>query len=222
MTKFHYNNGVPTNVYYNNQVVNKVFYTDANGNNTEVWPLTPATPTTPVAPTTSIGTALTEVEVTSTGSGQPFMRIIVNFLENGFIEIRSQEVTAISGHSLNTTPMHSSSIGYSEPDPTMFIQESILREFKWTTSAASSFSGYQFKCSDNQGTGSSLTEGGVLSNFDNYYTYAYQGPGTLGFVQLRLDKNGMGDASNTHKFTIKDPTGNEASFSIDFSIEISA
>jgi hypothetical protein len=42
MTKFHYNNNVPTNVYYNNQVVNKVFYTDANGNNTEVWPLTPS------------------------------------------------------------------------------------------------------------------------------------------------------------------------------------
>jgi hypothetical protein len=42
MTKFHYNGSVPTNVYYNNQVVNKVFYTDANGNNTEVWPLTPS------------------------------------------------------------------------------------------------------------------------------------------------------------------------------------
>jgi len=42
MTKFHYNGSVPTNVYYNNQVVNKVFYTDANGNNIEVWPLTPS------------------------------------------------------------------------------------------------------------------------------------------------------------------------------------
>jgi len=42
MTKFHYNGSVPTNVYYNNQVVNKVFYTDANGINTEVWPLTPS------------------------------------------------------------------------------------------------------------------------------------------------------------------------------------
>ena len=42
MTKFHYNGSIPTNVYYNNQVVSKVFYTDANGNNTEVWPLTPS------------------------------------------------------------------------------------------------------------------------------------------------------------------------------------
>ena len=57
MTKFHYNNSIPTNVYYNNQVVNKVFYTDADGNNTEVWPLTPS------VPTTSIGTTLTFVDV---------------------------------------------------------------------------------------------------------------------------------------------------------------
>ena len=136
MTKFHYNGSVPTNVYYNNQVVNKVFYTDADGNNTEVWPLTPA------APTTSIGTTLTSVDVTSNrqmgGSGQPLMRIIVNFLENGFIEIKSQEGNAISGHSLNTTPTHSSSFGYAN-EPTKTLQE-----FRWTTSTASIFSGYQF------------------------------------------------------------------------------
>jgi hypothetical protein len=39
MTKFHYNTNIPSNVYYNNASVNKVFYVDANGIETEVWPL---------------------------------------------------------------------------------------------------------------------------------------------------------------------------------------
>ena len=77
MTKFHYNNGVPTNVYYNNQVVNKVFYTDANGNNTEVWPLTPSE---------TISTHQVNIADTST-SGQ--FEVTITFNTNGSIVFTS-------------------------------------------------------------------------------------------------------------------------------------
>tara|TARA_B100001093_G_scaffold433222_1_gene430045 strand:- start:495 stop:1130 length:636 start_codon:yes stop_codon:yes gene_type:complete len=209
MTKFHHNNSVPTNVYYNNQVVNKVFYTDADGNNTEVWPLTPA------APTTSIGTTLAAVNVFADPDPiafrPPRQRIIVNFLDNGFLEIQSEEVSEVGGSSLTTIPAHSSSFNQSN-QPSKTISD----EFKWisTASSGSTFSGYQFKCGDNENTGSALVETGALATFDTYTGF------TLGTAQLRLDKTGNGDSQNTHTFTIKDPNGNEVSFSIDFQINI--
>ena len=77
MTKFQYNTGVPTSVYYNNQVVNKVFYTDANGNNTEVWPLTPSE---------TISTQQVNIADTST-SGQ--FEVAITFNTNGSIVFTS-------------------------------------------------------------------------------------------------------------------------------------
>tara|TARA_B100001248_G_scaffold234432_1_gene196542 strand:- start:376 stop:1008 length:633 start_codon:yes stop_codon:yes gene_type:complete len=208
MTKFHYNNSIPTNVYYNNQVVNKVFYTDADGNNTEVWPLTP---------TTSIGTTLSFVDVVAdkdpTSFRPPRHRILVNFLDNGFLEIQSSEVSEVTGSSLTTTPTHSSSFTHTG-QPTKTISD----EFKWISTAASgsTFSGYEFKCGDNENTGSALVETGALCtpSFNTYTGF------TLGTAQLRLDKTGGGAAQNTHTFTIKDPSGVETSFTIDFLINI--
>ena len=209
MTKFHYNNSIPTNVYYNNQVVNKVFYTDADGNNTEVWPLTPS------VPTTSIGTTLTFVDVVAdkdpTSFRPPRHRILVNFLDNGFLEIQSSEVSEVTGSTLTTTPTHSSSFTHTG-QPTKTISD----EFKWisTASSESTFSGYEFKCGNNETTGSSLAETGALATFNTYQTYA------MGSAQLRLDQIGGGASQNTHTFTIKDPSGVETSFTIDFLINI--
>lgn len=77
MTKFHYNNIIPTTIKYNNQVVNKVFYTDANGNNTEVWPLTPSE---------TISTQLVAIADTST-SGQ--FEVTITFNTDGSIVLVS-------------------------------------------------------------------------------------------------------------------------------------
>ena len=208
MTKLQFNSTVPNNVYYNNQSVNKVFYVDPNGVQTEVWPLTP---------TTSIGTTLTNVSVVAnlkTGELRPPRhRIIVNFLDNGFLEIQSDEVLHITGSTLTTTPDHSSSFT-NEGQPTKTISD----EFKWisTASSESTFSGYEFKCGDNENTGPALAETGALAmpSFDTYTGF------TLGTAQLILDKTGSGDGQNIHTFTIKDPSGVETSFAIDFLINI--
>ena len=206
MTKLQFNSTVPNNVYYNNQSVNKVFYVDPNGVQTEVWPLTP---------TTSIGTILTNVSVVADKDPSSFRpprhRIIVNFLDNGFLEIQSDEVSEVSGSTLTTTPNHSSSFDHSN-EPTKTISD----EFKWisTASSGSNFSGYQFKCGDNENTGSALVETGALATFDTYTGF------TFGTAQLKLEKTGGGASQNTHTFTIKDPSGVETSFTIDFLINI--
>ena len=206
MTNFRYNTNVPEAVRFNGLTVNKVFYVDSNGDQTEVWPLTP---------TTSIGTTLTFVDVVAdkdfTSTRTPRHRIVVNFLDNGFLEIQSDEVSEITGSTLTTTPTHSSSFSHpNQPSKT------ISDEFKWisTASSGSTFSGYQFKCGDNENTGSALNESGLLVPFDNYTGF------TLGKAQLRLDQTGGGASQNIHTFTIKDPSEVETSFTIGFLINI--
>ena len=215
MTKLQFNSTVPNDIYYNNQSVNKVFYVDPNGVQTEVWPLTP---------TVSVGTTLTFVKVVAkidtTQSGRdPRHRILVNFLDNGFLEIQSAEVYRIASSTLTTTPNHSSSFDDAN-QPTKTISD----QFKWISTAASgsTFSGYQFKCADNVNTGPDnqpLVETRALSHFGDDGQGTYTGF-TLGTAQLALDKTGDSDGQNTHTFTVKDPSNVETSFTIDFQINI--
>ena len=219
MTKLQFNSIVPNDIYYNNQSVNKVFYVDPNGVQTEVWPLTP---------TVSVGTTLIEVECLARTSDDNlkdsvYGKIRLYFYKNGTL-----------------TPTASVDGGGPDQESTRTTLPHPVPEggFKWISTAASDqdFStptSYQFKVSErieddetNSGSlsppgspvsGKHLESGEDFISFDSGTGYSQS------YLVFELEgPTAFGAAIDKYEFTIKDPDGNESSFTIKFTIEVEA